>query len=178
MTFLEEHDRTVHLQLQPVSVRRIGNPERDRHRLNDSKTDASGRIWAGSKDDTDQIASGALYRLDPDFTWSRPLPERDRGTSRILSRNGAVIWEKPFLSGEETMSHSIRNLEHHRFKYSFFRRPGDFHVHFFGTATLSFAEGIRAQPGDVVEIEAERFLLPLRNVLAASQVEEFCIRWL
>lgn len=63
----------VHLQLHPFSVRRIGNPAPDRpqNRMNDAKTDAAGRIWAGSKDDSDQIASGALYRLDPDFTWSR-----------------------------------------------------------------------------------------------------------
>jgi len=63
----------VHLQLHPFCIRRIGNPEPDRpqNRMNDAKTDAAGRIWAGSKDDSDQIASGALYRLDPDFTWSR-----------------------------------------------------------------------------------------------------------
>ena len=36
--------------------------------------------------------------------------------------------------------------------YDMFRRPGDVHVHFLGTATLSFAEGIRTQVGDVFEI--------------------------
>lgn len=63
----------VQLRLEPFSVRRIGNPEPDRplNRLNDAKTDAAGYIWCGSKDDTDQSASGALYRLDPDLTWSR-----------------------------------------------------------------------------------------------------------
>lgn len=63
----------VLLELHPFSIRRIGNPEPDRpqNRMNDAKTDAAGRIWAGSKDDGDQIASGALYRLDPDLTWSR-----------------------------------------------------------------------------------------------------------
>ncbi len=63
----------VHLQLNPFSIRHIGNPEPDRptNRMNDAKTDAAGRIWAGTKDDGDQIASGALYKLDPDFTWSR-----------------------------------------------------------------------------------------------------------
>lgn len=63
----------VQLRLEPFSVRRIGNPEPDRplNRMNDAKTDAAGRIWCGSKDDTDQSASGALYRLDADFTWSR-----------------------------------------------------------------------------------------------------------
>ncbi|MCZ2500469.1 GguC protein, partial [Xylophilus sp. Kf1] len=66
------------------------------------------------------------------------LPADVRGTSRLV-RDGAVIWEKPFLSGEANMSHSLANLEHHHFKYDLFRRPGDVHVHFFGTATLSFA---------------------------------------
>jgi xylono-1,5-lactonase len=63
----------VHLQLEPFSIRRIGNPEPDRpqNRMNDAATDAAGRIWAGSKDDSDQVASGALYRLDSDLTWSR-----------------------------------------------------------------------------------------------------------
>ena len=41
------------------------------------------------------------------------LPADIRGTSRIR-RDGAVIWEKPFLSGEANMSHTIANLEHHR----------------------------------------------------------------
>lgn len=96
-----------------------------------------------------------------------PLPEDVRGTSRIV-RDGRTIWEKPFLSGEANMSHSIANLEHHHFKYGLFRRPGDVHVHFFGTATLSFADNIQTRPGDLFEIEAEPFLLPLWNRLAAG----------
>jgi hypothetical protein len=64
------------------------------------------------------------------------------------------------------MSHAIANLEHHHFKYPLFRRPGDLHVHFFGTATLSFSEGIRTLPGDVFEIEATPFRLPVRNPVA------------
>ncbi len=63
------------------------------------------------------------------------------------------------------MSHSIANLEHHHFKYALFRRPGDVHVHFFGTATLSFSDWT-TQPGDVFEIEADAFTLPVRNPLA------------
>ena len=95
------------------------------------------------------------------------LPDDIRGTSRIL-RDGAVVWEKPFLSGEANMSHWVRNLEHHHFKYPLFRRPGDVHVHFFGTATLSFADGIVVEPGDVFEIEAVGFGRPLRNPLARA----------
>jgi hypothetical protein len=92
------------------------------------------------------------------------LPADIRGTARIR-RAGLAIWEKPFLTGEANMSHHIRNLEHHHFKYELFRRPGDLHVHCFGTATLSFADGVQARPGDVFEIEAQPFLLPLRNPL-------------
>ena len=92
------------------------------------------------------------------------LPADIRGTARI-TRAGQTVWEKPFLTGEANMSHHVRNLEHHHFKYELFRRPGDLHVHFFGTATLSFADGIRAQEGDIFEIEAQPFLLPLRNPL-------------
>jgi hypothetical protein len=92
------------------------------------------------------------------------LPADIRGTARIR-RAGETIWEKSFLTGEANMSHHVRNLEHHHFKYDLFRRPGDVHVHFFGTATLSFADKVKAQDGDVFEIEAPPFSLPLRNPL-------------
>ena len=95
------------------------------------------------------------------------LPGDVRGASRIV-RGDAVAWEKPFLSGEDNMSHSIANLEAHHFKYPLFRRPGDVHVHFFGTATLSFSDGFRTAPGDVFEIEAAPFRLKLRNRLAIA----------
>jgi hypothetical protein len=93
------------------------------------------------------------------------LPPDVRGTSRIR-RGDAVLWEKPFATGEANMTHSIANLEHHHFKYARFRRPGDIHVHFFGTATASFADGIATLPGDVFEIAADAFRLPLRNALS------------
>ena len=96
------------------------------------------------------------------------LPSDVQGTSRIR-RGGAVIWEKPFLSGEANMSHTIGNLEHHHFKYGLFRQPGDVHVHMFGTATLSFADGVKAEPGDVFEIEVPEFGLPLKNPLAVEE---------
>ncbi len=98
------------------------------------------------------------------------LPADIRGTSRIR-RDGAVIWEKPFLSGEANMSHTIANLEHHHFKYDIFRQPGDLHVHFFGTATLSVADGIKTQAGDVFEIESSTFGLPLINPLAFAPAQ-------
>ena len=103
------------------------------------------------------------------------LPEDVRGASRII-RDGAVAWEQPFLSGEANMSHTIANLEHHHFKYDLFRRPGDVHVHFFGTATLSFSAGFQTRVGDVFEIEASPFLYPARNVLAQAADHPVTVR--
>ncbi|MFD1342607.1 AraD1 family protein [Litorisediminicola beolgyonensis] len=93
------------------------------------------------------------------------LPEHIEGVSRVY-RGQEMIFEKPFLSGEANMSHSFANLEHHHFKYPLFRQPGDLHVHMFGTATLSFADGVETRDGDLFEIEAGIFGLPLRNPLA------------
>ncbi len=103
------------------------------------------------------------------------LPDDVQGVSRIR-RGKEVLWEKPFLSGEQNMSHSIANLEAHHFKYALFRRPGDVHVHYFGTATLSFSDGVKTEKGDVFEIEAEAFGLPLRNKLALAKAEKVKVR--
>jgi hypothetical protein len=104
-----------------------------------------------------------------------PLPDDLRGSSRIR-RGGQVIWERPFLSGEANMSHWIANLEHHHFKYDLFRAPGDLHLHMFGTATLSFADGIRTELGDVFEIEAPALGLPLKNPLAVAPPPRAAVR--
>jgi sugar lactone lactonase YvrE len=49
------------------------NPEPGRltNRFNDGKLDRSGRFWAGTMDNDEVEASGALYRLDPDGRWAR-----------------------------------------------------------------------------------------------------------
>ncbi len=90
------------------------------------------------------------------------LPANLIGISRIR-REGRIIWEKEFLSGQDNMCHTIENLEYHHFKYNQFLRPGDVHVHFFGTATLSFADGVRTQLGDTFEISLPDFGEPLIN---------------
>lgn len=97
-----------------------------------------------------------------------PLPEHLAGTSRI-HRDGKVLWEKEFLSGAANMCHSFENLEYHHFKYAQFLRPGDVHVHFFGTATLSFADGIAARPGDRFEIDLDAFGAPLVNGIVPAE---------
>ncbi|HEY2465175.1 MAG TPA: AraD1 family protein [Steroidobacteraceae bacterium] len=103
------------------------------------------------------------------------LPANVQGMSALL-RNGATLWQKPFLSGEDNMSHTVANLEHHHFKYDLFRKPGDVHVHFFGCGTLSFADGVKTQAGDVFEIRADAFLLPLRNRMSAAAPVEFSVQ--
>jgi len=97
------------------------------------------------------------------------LPQHIDGTSRILGKDGAVRWQKAFVSGEQNMSHTIANLEYHHFKYGLFCRPGDVHIHFFGTATLSFADGISVQPGETFEVEAPAFGPSLRNPLRVQE---------
>jgi hypothetical protein len=112
--------------------------------------------------------------LGPELLVGEP-PDHVEGMSRIR-RGGEVVWEKPFLSGEANMCHSVANLECHQFKYAQFRRPGDVHVHFFGTATLSFSDGFRTESGDEFEIEASPFALPLRNRLLRSAEQEPAVR--
>ena len=152
-------------------IDRSGNPVRLGFTLgnefSDHVTERGNYLWlAHSK--LRQAALGAELLLGD-------LPQDVRGISRIL-RDGATLWEKPFLSGETNMSHSIANLEHHHFKYGLFRRPGDVHVHFFGTATASFADGVTTQPGDIFEIEADAFRLPLRNPLEIAPAETVVVR--
>ncbi|HEU4602890.1 MAG TPA: AraD1 family protein [Steroidobacteraceae bacterium] len=97
-----------------------------------------------------------------------PLPTHLEGESRIR-RGGTVVWRKPFLTGEANMSHSISNLEYHHFKYAAHRRPGDVHLHFFGTATLSCADGFKVASGDAFEIELKEFGAPLVNSVSISE---------
>ena len=95
-------------------------------------------------------------------------PAAIEGTSRIL-RDGQELCAAPFLTGEANMTHTLANIEHHHFKYPLFRRPGDVHCHYFGTATLSFAAGITTQNGDIFEISAPGFGRPLQNRLVTSR---------
>ena len=138
--------------------------------FSDHVTEQQNYLWLGHSK-LRQAALGAELLIGE-------LPHDVRGTARIV-RGDQTIWEKPFLSGEANMSHTIANIEHHHFKYPLFRRPGDLHVHFFGTSTLSFADGVRAQDGDVFEIEADAFTIPLRNPLveeAAGQESAIRVR--
>jgi len=108
---------------------------------------------AGSKLRTCSLGPELL--VDPDFK-SVPVEVK-------IERAGKPVWSKTFRSGEAEMCHSLANIEHHHFKHEAHRRPGDVHVHFFGTDGLSFSDGISLKDGDVMQVSVEGFGRPLRN---------------
>lgn len=98
------------------------------------------------------------------------LPAEVRGRVRIV-RDGKVVWDEEFLSGESHMSHSIANLEHYHFRYPMFRRPGDLHAYFFGADAMSYASNFKTEANDEFEIESPTFGKPLRNRMVAGEKE-------
>lgn len=80
-----------------------------------------------------------------------------------IERGGAPLWQKAIETGEENMSHSLANLEHHHFKFAGNRTPGSVHVHYFGVHSLSFGEGIELMDGDWMQVRFEGFGRALRN---------------
>jgi hypothetical protein len=74
------------------------------------------------------------------------------------------------------MCHSLENIEHHHFKFGAHRRPGDIHVHFFGTDSLSFADGVQLADGDVMQVVFEGFCRPLRNPVHIAELPDHIIR--
>lgn len=135
-----------------------GNPHRIglvlSNEFSDHKLEAQNYLYlAHSKLRTCSL--GPELIVDADF-------DDARGTIRV-ERSGKTLWSKPFATGEQNMSHSLANLEHHHFKYPQHRHPGDAHVHFLGADAFSFGEGIELQDGDVMEIELAGFGRALRN---------------
>ena len=63
----------AHVDLDAGLFEPLVNPEAERttNRFNDGKVDRHGRFWAGTMDDQEAQASGALYRLDAQLTWVR-----------------------------------------------------------------------------------------------------------
>jgi hypothetical protein len=113
---------------------------------------------AGSKLRT--CALGPELVIDPRF-------DVVRGRAAI-ERRGTVLWQREIATGEQEMCHSLANLEHHHFKFEGHRRAGDVHVHFFGAHSLSFADEVRLEDGDVMTIEFEGFGRPLRNPVTVT----------
>ena len=85
-----------------------------------------------------------------------------------VERKSEAIWRSEIRSGETVMCHSLANIEHHHFKYSQHRTPGDLHVHFFGADAFSFGDNIELADGDVMHIAFDGFGRPLRNPVRRS----------
>ena len=113
---------------------------------------------AGSKLRTCSL--GPELVVDPKFDFVS-------GTVSI-ERTGKTLWSHSISTGESAMCHSLRNIEHHHFKYGSHRRPGDVHVHYFGADSLSFGDGVQLANGDVMQVRFEGFGRPLRNPLSVD----------
>ena len=72
------------------------------NRFNDAKVDAEGRIWTGSTDDLEVNPTGWLYRIDPDWSFSKwdgpykvpngPAITNDGGTLYHVDSLGRCIY--------------------------------------------------------------------------------------
>ena len=82
------------VDLEALRFEPFVQPEADRsdNRFNDGKLDREGRFWAGTMDDTEQAASGALYRLDPDRSWHRADDDYRVTNGPAFSRSGRLMY--------------------------------------------------------------------------------------
>ena len=79
------------------------------------------------------------------------------------------IWEKPFLSGEENMSHTIANLEPTISSTRCSAGPATCTCTSSAPRRCRSPTASRPQHGDVFEIEAEPFGLPLANPIGRGR---------
>lgn len=82
------------LDLDPLAIRPILAPEpgTPENRLNDAKADRQGRIWAGTMPFSGQSATGALYRLDPDFRCTRVDAPYTIANGPAITADGATLF--------------------------------------------------------------------------------------
>jgi len=102
----------------------------------------------------------------------------DISLSCDISRDGIDLYKSGELkSGEEYMSHSLKNMEYHHFKYEMHRKPGDIHLHFFGTSQLSFStRDWKFKAGDKVSIYSDQFDGKLENTIEQQSKVNFEIK--
>lgn len=90
--------------------------------------------------------------IGPELVVTEPFRNL-RGRARIFRGERTIYDSAEIRTGEENMCHSLYNLEDHFFKHGQFRRPGDVHIHFFGTSKLSFGSCEPLAQDDRIEIE-------------------------
>lgn len=109
--------------------------------------------------------------LGPELAIDAPF---DTVPGRVaIERDRRIIWEREIATGEREMCHSVANIEHHHFKFEAHRRPGDVHVHYYGAHSLSFADQVLLEEGDIMTIQFGGFGRALRNpVKVAAPMRE------
>jgi len=112
--------------------------------------------------------------IGPELALDEPFASL-RGTVSI-ERGGSLVWSKEFRTGENNMSHSLANLEHHQFKYPGHRVPDTIHVHFFGADALSCGDGFQLGDGDCMTVAVPQLGRALRNPLRIDRSPEQLVR--
>lgn len=116
------------------------------------------------------LAPSKLRTCSVGPTLSTHCDFQDVSLRCTVKRGAQTIYDSGEMqTGEQWMCHSLRNLEDHHFKYPQHRRPGDIHLHFFGTSKLS--HGAREwiyQAGDEIRIDSPAFAAPLINAVAGG----------
>lgn len=66
--------------------------DRPQNRSNDGGTDRQGRFWLGTMDDTGAQLSGAVYRIDPDWTVTRAIDGLGIPNTLQVSPDGRTLY--------------------------------------------------------------------------------------
>ena len=93
--FIAGTDRGLeNVDLDAARFQVFADPEHGRphNRFNDGKIDRQGRFWAGTMDDTQRAASGALYRIDPDRSVTRVDDEYWIANGPAFSPDGRSLY--------------------------------------------------------------------------------------
>ena len=88
-----------------------------------------------------------------------------------IIRDNKLLWLKELATGQNAMSHSLQNIEHHHFKYPQHRIPGQLHIHFFGADAFSFGAGIHLHDGDLMRIGFQKMGRQLLNQVVYEKGE-------
>ena len=67
-------------------------PDRPMNRANDGNVDLAGRFWFGTMDDGEAESTGAVYRLDPDWTCTRVLDGVGIANTLVCNPAGDVLY--------------------------------------------------------------------------------------
>ena len=67
-------------------------PDRPQNRANDGNVDLAGRFWFGTMDDSETGRTGAVYRLDPDWTSRRVLDGLGITNTLVCSPRGDRLY--------------------------------------------------------------------------------------